>query len=84
MLISSLLDWIDNESNVSALNWLGVLIGFLIRLSGGEAVGGGVDCAKTQSGKHKKRNIRNTLKRFGKGIDFENNSYLAFKRFLLY
>jgi hypothetical protein len=56
----------------------------LIRLSGSEAVGGGVDCAKTQSGKHKKRNIRNTLKRFGKGIDFENNSYLAFKRFLLY
>jgi len=82
--MSSFLDWIDNESNVSGLNWLGVLIGFLIRLSGDEAVGEGVDCAKTQSGKHKKRNIRSTLKRFVKGIDFENNSYLAFKRFLLY
>jgi hypothetical protein len=84
MLMPAALGLIGKESKVSALNELGVIFFSLRLLGSSEPIGGGLACAKTKSGKHKNRTIRSTLNCFSKGIDFENNSYLGFKRFFVY
>ena len=81
--MSAALGLTDKESKASALNELEMIFFSLRRLGSSEPVGGGLACAKTKRGKHKNRNIRSTLNCFGKGIDFENNSCLGFKRFFV-
>ena len=83
MLMSASVALTDKESKAFALDELGVIFFSLMRLGSCGPVGGGLACAKTKRGKHKKRNIRSTLNCFSKGIDFENNSCLGFKRFFV-
>lgn len=81
--MSAALGLTDKESKASALNELEMIFFSLSGLGSGEPVGGGLACAKTKRGKQKNRNIRSTLNCFSKGIDFENNSCLGFKRFFV-
>ena len=83
MLMSASVALTDKESKAFALDELGVIFFSLMRLGSCGPVGGGLACAKTKRGKHKKRNIRSTLNCFSKGIDFENNCSLGFKRFFV-
>lgn len=83
MLMSASVALTDKESKAFALDELRVIFFSLMRLGSCGPVGGGLACAKTNRGKHKKRNIRSTLNCFSKGIDFENNSCLGSKRFFV-